>query len=432
MKRRLVVLIPILALAVIYGGHTVLSKRRAQALFQAAEQAAQQGDSLHAHSLFEESLQLQPSNARAHLLAARAARRAQFQEEFLGPQPGLPANAEQHLEQCRQLGGPSKDIAVESLLLRVQNGKQGSVEKTLLQPVQSKEPEAALVLEGLIHTCLGRQQRHRAGHYAEALLSLEPDNVQGLDWRGQVRRALFFRDAALQDLERAVELNADFDPARYHLADLLLAGGKYREAAGHIEILHARRPENLWVRLARARLLIAQGQTEEGCTLLDAWLAGAPPTHPRLLEALNERAGAALALKDLAQGESFSRRALQISPCDERALYSLYSSLNSQGRHQEAQQMQARMAQVRKDSQFLARALSQLGQSPNDLALRQQIGEAYLRLEVPGEAMAWFTGILDYDPHHRPTLQILADYFARNGNAELAAEYRRRLDLAGP
>jgi hypothetical protein len=108
MKRRLAVLVPILALAVICGGHTVVGKRRAQGLFQAAEQAAQHGDFLQAHSLLEKSPQLQPGNARAHLLAARAARRAQFQEEFLGPQPGLPANAEQHLEHCRRLGGPSK------------------------------------------------------------------------------------------------------------------------------------------------------------------------------------------------------------------------------------------------------------------------------------------------------------------------------------
>ncbi len=279
MKRWLAVLIPILALALIYGGHTVVSKRHAPGLFQAAEQAAQQGDFLQAHSLFEESLQLQPGNARAYLLAARAARRAQFQEEFLGPQPGLPANAEQHLEQCRRLGGAVKDIPVESLLLRVHTGE---------------------------------------------------------------------------------------------------------------------------------------------------------PAHPRLLEALNERASTALALREPAQGESFARRALQISPCDERALYSLYSSLNSQGRQEEARQIQDRLAQARKDSQFLSRALSQLAQSPNDLALRQQIGETYLRLGIPGEAMAWFTGILDYDPRHRPTLQILADYFARNGNADLAAEYRRRLDLAGP
>jgi hypothetical protein len=105
MKRRLAVLVPILALAVIYVGYTVVSKRHARSLFQAAEQSAQRVDFLQAHSLLEKFLQLEPGNAGAHLLAARAARRAQFQEEFLGPQPGLRANAEQHLERCRQLGG---------------------------------------------------------------------------------------------------------------------------------------------------------------------------------------------------------------------------------------------------------------------------------------------------------------------------------------
>ncbi|HEV3082249.1 MAG TPA: tetratricopeptide repeat protein [Gemmataceae bacterium] len=432
MKRRLAVLTLILALALSYGGYTLVRQRHAQALFQAAEQAAQHYDFLQAHTLLEQVLQVQPGNARGHFLAARAIRRGQFDESFTGPQAGLQASAEQHLEQCRQLKGPVEDIALESVLLRVQQGERGNAEKILIQRVQAKDADAPLILEALIYACVSRQQRDRAVYFAEALLSLEPDNVPGLDWRGQVRQALFFREAALQDLERAVELNPDLNMARFHLADILLAAGNYTEAAVHLEILHGRIPENLWVRLAWARLLIARAQTREGCALLDAWLADAPPAHPRRLEALDERASAALAMAEFAQVEAFARSALQISPCDERALYSLYSSLNSQGRHEEAGQIQARMTQAKKELQFLSRAIAQLAASPNDLALRRQIGEAYLRLEIPGEAMAWFNGILDSDPRHRPTLQTLADYFARRGDTDQAAEYRRRLESAGP
>src|SRR5438132_5868499 len=297
MKRWLAVFALILVMALGYGGYAMWRERHAQALLQSAGEAAQQLDFAQAYLLLEQLLEAQPGHARAHLLAARAARRAQFQESFLGPQAVLHAGIEPHLEQCRRLGGPAEDIALESLLLRVQQGERGNVEKILIQRVQSKEADAPLILEALIHACLNRQQRDRAAYFSETLLSLEPDNVQALDWHGQIRQALFSREAALQDLERAVELNPGFDDARFHLADLLLATGSYSEAIFHLDILHRRLPENLWVRLARARLLIGQGQTEAGAALLDAWLADAPPAHPRLLEALNERAGVALALK---------------------------------------------------------------------------------------------------------------------------------------
>src|SRR6266699_1797331 len=47
----------------------------------------------------------------------------------------------------------------------------------------------------------------------------------------------------------------------------------------------------------------------------------------------------------------------------------------------------------------------------NDLAARQQVAEAYLRLGRPTEAVYCFHGILEQDPGNQTALRALAEYY---------------------
>src|SRR5262249_27345040 len=46
------------------------------------------------------------------------------------------------------------------------------------------------------------------------------------------------------------------------------------------------------------------------------------------------------------------------------------------------------------------------------------------------EASHWFQGILYKDPNHLPTLNALADYYAKKGKSRMAGYYRRKADKA--
>jgi predicted Zn-dependent protease len=185
-------------------------------------------------------------------------------------------------------------------------------------------------------------------------------------------------------------------------------------------------PNNLLVRLLLARCRIELGDDPAGAEL-DAWLQEAPPHHPRLVEALDAGARAALSCSQPEKAEGYARRALQELPLDQRALYNLSRSLNVQGRKQEAQEVEKLLAQVTKDLAIVARVWDRLAKDSTNLQLRYEMGDAYLRLKRPGDALVWLNSVLDRDPEHRATLQLLADYHEKCGRPALAAEMRQRL-----
>src|SRR5690242_5741127 len=80
-----------------------------------------------------------PGHAETRLLAARTARRL-----------GFAAEAERHLEACHQLHWPAEEVALERILLAVQNGDMEGVERRLQYFVDVlHHPDTPFILEAL-------------------------------------------------------------------------------------------------------------------------------------------------------------------------------------------------------------------------------------------------------------------------------------------
>jgi tetratricopeptide (TPR) repeat protein len=415
-----------------YGGYAGIQYRHASRLLVSAGQAMEQRDFTSAYALLVDYLNIRPRDARAHLLAARAARRAQFEELFYGPRTELLEQASRHLDDCSRLNGPPDAISLERLLLRLQQGEMSGTEGSLVAYAQTDGPDVPLVLEGLIQGYLRGLRLDRARFYVEELLARQPDNAQALVWRGRIKEQFSQFPSAKEDYEKALRCLPGFDLGHFYLAENLLRANNAQEAACHLESLRERLPNNALVRLGWARCQAALGHVEEARALLDDWLSDTPLTHARRLEALTERAKLALELGQPIQAEDYARQALQVSPLDQYALYSLYRSLTAQGRDEQAKETQAQLDRIKQDLQFVSKGLTKTKQTPDDLDLRQQLGEAYLRLGRAGEALVWFHSVLDRDPSYRPTLVALADYYEQQGNASRAAELHQRLGLTVP
>jgi tetratricopeptide (TPR) repeat protein len=411
-----------------YGTYALARKHRANRSRQGFQQALQRRDFVTAHSHMVNYLRLCPGDVGVHLLAAQAGRRAQFQQEFLERQTDLLHQATRHLEDCAKLKGPEESIALERALLSIQQAEFAELDETLLGYVETDNPDVPLVLEALIYGLLQRANVDKAAICISKLLLVQPDNVQALVWRGRLKEQLFSNlVSAREDFEEAVALNPDFDSARFCLVQNLLRVNRAEEASRHLAALEERVPDNPLVRLSRALCHIAQGQTEAGRALLDDWLTKTPSTHPRRLEALTARANLALTLDQPAQGKNYALQALRIAPLDRMALYILYRSLIAQGQHQEAKQVLTQLDQVQKDLEFVNKANTQIALTPNDRRLRHQLGEAYLRLGRPSDALVWFMSVLHQDPVYRPTLQALLEHYEKTGDVHQAAEFRQRL-----
>jgi Tfp pilus assembly protein PilF len=70
--------------------------------------------------------------------------------------------------------------------------------------------------------------------------------------------------------------------------------------------------------------------------------------------------------------------------------------------------------------------------NPRDPNLRYKAGRIFLDSRQDAEGLRWLSSALQEDPNHRPTHQLLADYYRKNGKTELAEEHQRVLLRLGP
>jgi tetratricopeptide (TPR) repeat protein len=416
----------LLAAAAAWKFHAASAAARAEESREMADDACRRFDFGAAHGHLLRYLQLRPAEAEAHLRAARCARRAEFLEDYEGHDPDLREAASRHLAEAERLGAPPETVAVERILADMGHGAGFRNERLLVQRVRELTPDTPLILEGLIHAYLRHVNFEKALACQEALLRMQPGNLQGLLWRGRMRALLRRKTLAYEDFESALKLAPDFHPARYYMAEMLAAENRYPEAEPHVNVLIERSPKNLLVRLLWARCRVEMGHDSAGAEL-DAWLQDAPPHHPRLLEALDVAARVALSSSQPERAEAYARRALAECPLDKQALYHLSGSLNLQGRKQEAREVEQQLAQVLKDLAIVARVWEQLAKDSTNLGLRYELGSAYLRLARPGDALVWLNSVLDREPQHRATLRLLGDYYEQSGQRALAAAMRQRL-----
>jgi tetratricopeptide (TPR) repeat protein len=407
--------------------HAASVEQRADSLLRFSDEACRRFDFKCAHAHLASYLRLKPRDADAHLLAARCARRAQFLEDYAGPDPELTEMVSSHLRDAERLGASSEAIALERTLASIQHGSWYDGERVLVARVKQVTSDTPLILEGLIHGYLRRFNFEKALVCEEALLRMEPGNVLGFLWRGRMRTNFRQKAEARADYEAALNLLSDFDAARYYLAETYMNANQLGEAESHLKILIEHDPKNLLVRLLWARCRIALGDDVVGRELVDAWLEDAPPHHLHLLDALDAGSRAALSSAQPEKAEEYARRALRESPKDQHALYDVVRSLNAQGRRDEARVFEAELDKVKKDLAIASQLWDRLAKEPTNLQLRHEIGDTYLRLGRTGDALIWLNSILDRDPENKPTLQSLADYHAQAGHEAVAAEMRQRL-----
>ena len=100
------------------------------------------------------------------------------------------------------------------------------------------------------------------------------------------------------------------------------------------------------------------------------------------------------------------------------------------GRRDEARQHLERSLQIEADLVRLEKVLEETARLPNDPRPRREAGEICLRNGQVAEGLRWLNGALDVAPNDRPTHQLLADFYASQGDTQRASLHRRK--AAGP
>ena len=358
-----------------------------------------------------------PRSVEVHLLAARAAR-------LQGDYPA----AEAHLNKCLKLQhGASEATQVEFLLMRAQTGEEDEVATPLFAYVDNNHPETEMILKTIARAYMHRYRFGPAYDCLSKWIDVAPNSAQAYHWRGWVLERLNNRRGAMDDYQRALELDPALVDVQLHIAEMLMDENQPLDAIPYLEPLHKRFPDraDILARLGQCRYM--QGQPAEARQLLEAAAEQRPDDSTLLLY---------LAKLDLDQGkpvaaEARLRHALEVEPSDAEARFTLVTALQYQDHRNEAAQALAQYEKQKKIqirvTQMLNDEASHPSQGPNVPA---EIGTLLLDLGRKQQGIYWLEQALQRDPRHQASHKALADYYEKQGEPERAAVHRRMLRKA--
>lgn len=374
-----------------------------------AEAALRRNDPAAARIRLEKYLAHRPTDQRALLLAAEAARRS---EAF--------ADAERYVTALEKKTGPTPQSRLEWVLLGAQQGDFAPDEERLHSEVVNNNPDSPLILEALAKGYRAAYRFSDANLMLNRLLELNPDHVPALVLRGNINEGLRRFEPATADFQRALKLAPDNPTVLSAVAGYRSRRGYTHEAIAEFEQALRAQPGDATILLGLARAAFDTADLTEAERRLDDLLAN----HPGHVEALVERGRAALRRNQPAVAEPFLAQAVQRAPWNRDAQQLQRLALKDLGRTEALSQAEGRLAALDAEESLLGRLLPKARGDARNTAVRWELWLWSVRNGQHEEGVAWLTEILRADPRHGPTHTALAEHFEKIGQPRRAALHR--------
>jgi tetratricopeptide (TPR) repeat protein len=326
------------------------------------------------------------------------------------------------LGEYEQRRGVTAEGRLEWLLLGVQQGDLGGQDSHLESLVHANDPATPLILEALAKGFMNVARWNRMISCLDMLLKRQPGNVPALILRGKGWEGLHNSERALEDYERAVDLDPESREGRLRLADTLQRLGQVRVALAHYELLRQRQAGDPAVLLGLARCRFDSHDLDQAEELLNILLA-AKPDH---VAALVEQGRLALCRGQAADAEEKLSRAAALAPWHREAHRLLLSCLQTQDKGRQAEKCQVRVRELQASDSLLGRLSLRYRNSPRDASVRFELAKWAMQNGREQDGLRWLFATLIVDPQHGQAHQVLADYFEHNGQTRRSAEHRRR------
>jgi tetratricopeptide (TPR) repeat protein len=334
-------------------------------------------------------------------------------------------DAEAHLQKCLKLQhGATEDIQLEYLLMRVQRGQEEEAARDLIHYVDNKHPETPLILETLSRASMYHLRYGPALFWLDRWIKVEPDSAKPYQWRAWVLERVNDFEGAMSDYQKALDLAPDSFETRFRVAEIYLERSNPPAAIEHLEWLRKGFPDRPVVTARLGQCFYLEGEVEKARPLLEAAVENLPDDVLLLLTL------AKLELQEdrPAEAERWLRHLLQVDPYDQEAEYALFTSLQTQGRLQEASAVLDKWkkdkAQFEKANMLLKEEAKETSRDPNTA---YEIGAALLNVGQDRMGLYWLNQALERNGAYQPALKALVDYYEKKGDSKTAMAYRRKI-----
>jgi predicted Zn-dependent protease len=313
-----------------------------------------------------------------------------------------------------------------------QQGRLADAEP-LLRRVLERNPDDLEAIRTLARGYHGADQLAEAEPYLTRWCDLRPNEAEPYRLRLDVRhkraaqtetRAEKQRllEEALADGQRALQLEPDNDPVAQEVIWLLLSVGRFEEAERECRRGLDRQPNQPWLCFLLARAYHGQGANAEAQKFLDPLVRD----QPRFADGLLLRAILYREAGQPAEAIPLLRQVLALGRAHQpEALYHLSLALASTGQADEAKQVMAE-----RQSLVLEKQLTTADYRDNP-AFRVWVAQTRLDAGKSEDALRLLDKLLQEDPAYAPAHHLLAAYYEKQGQADRAAEHRRRAARQG-
>lgn len=368
----------------------------------------------------------------AHFLRARLARK-------LG-QYDVMARA---LQRAAEQGADRRQVELELLLAEAQRGRLAPLEAELGKLLaEGRDP--AEVCEAFVQGCLLKYRLDDALQMLELWEADYPRDARPHMLRGRILEHRVDLVGAKQELEQALRKNPRYGAAAYNLARILVTEHRAKEALPWFRVatdsLGNRRPgligqaqcRRMMGEFAEARQLLEQAQAAPNEYLQAAFRIAGEPLGSAAAKLSLELGLLAADQVDYESAVPHLTAAIDANPNDWRNRYQLGMALRHVGKAEEAARHLAIVEETNRAMAGCDNLITKLQHNPSDVEARFEIGQTFLRYLSENQGLVWLNSVLDYDPNHRRTHEVLEEYFRTHGGerpefAELAQKHREQL-----
>jgi tetratricopeptide (TPR) repeat protein len=334
---------------------------------------------------------------------------------------GQMTKAREQFTRAEQLGYSLEDLRRQHYLVLFQKGAIKESETHLMNLLKGgcTDVVAEEIYECLVKGYLADLRLGEAMVCADYWIDWRPRSVRARLVRATVLDMASERPRLMEEYREILDLDPDCFKARLAIGHMLL---KHKDIPGAQE--EFRRcveidPASPRAQLGLAASLRQLGETERAKSMLLESLQGSLSRDEQSF-ALAELAQLAIERRDYNDALEHLERALQISPDDSAVTYAMGLVLSRLGKKQLAEAELEKSRRLEALGERLTDVMHEITKSPEDPASRCEAGEIMLELGLEKESLACLLSALRCDKWHAKTHQVLADFYARAGNKEMA------------